>query len=113
MDAGAGVHQGVVVAGRQLERGASVPGALEEIDARNRREALQLLDGECQRTVDQPVDGQRVLRRIDRRDAVVVALKDQIRWRDRAIQIVHTSNPESSSRPIQHPNELNKNTYQY
>ena len=50
--------------------------------------AFEIREGELDRTIDEPVDEQRVLRRIDRRSAGVDACEVQIRRRDRARQRV-------------------------
>ena len=56
---------------------AAIRRALDEVDARHRRKALDVLHGQQQRPVDEAVDHQPVLLRIDRGAAAVVALEEQ------------------------------------
>ena len=67
---------------------AAVAGALEEVDARDRRQALQLVDAEHERAIDEAVNRQRVRRRIDLGHARVMPLEMQRRGRDDAVGVV-------------------------
>ena len=69
---------------RRAIRRASVARALDEVRARHRRKALEVGERELERTVDEAVNEQRVLRGIDRRRAGVDAREVEIRRRDRS-----------------------------
>ena len=65
-----------------------VAGALEEVDARHRREALQVVEGEHHRPLDHAVNQQRVAARIDVGDAAVMPLEVEVGGRDDAHQVL-------------------------
>ena len=67
---------------------AAVAGALEEVNARDGRQALQFVDAEDERAIDEAVNRQRVDRRIDLGDAGVMTLEVQRRGRDDAVGVV-------------------------
>ena len=67
---------------------AAVAGAFEEVDARDRRQPLQLLHGEDQRPIDHAVNGQRVPGRIDLGDTAMMPLEVQRGRRDDAVGLV-------------------------
>ena len=73
---------------RRAVRRASVARAFDEVRARDRRKALEIGERELDRPIDETVDEQRVLRRIDRRHAGVNAREVQIGRRDRAGEIL-------------------------
>ena len=66
----------------------AVAGAFEEVNARDRRQPLQLVDRERERSIDEPVDCERVHRRIDLRHARMMALEMERRGRDDAVGVV-------------------------
>jgi hypothetical protein len=61
---------------------------LEEVDPVDAREALEIGEREDQRLVDQPVDDQPVVLRIDLRDAAMMALEAEPVRRDDAVELV-------------------------
>ena len=67
---------------------AAVARAFHRANHRAAREAVQVVEGEDQRPIDHAVDQQRVLLRIDRGHAAVMALEVQIGRRDDAVEIL-------------------------
>src|SRR4051794_9713594 len=65
-----------------------VAGAFDEVNARLRGESPDVLHGEDQRLVDEPMQNQSMLRRVNIRDAAVMALIEQTVWRDDAVEIL-------------------------
>src|SRR4051794_21743551 len=65
-----------------------VAGAFNEVNARLRGESPDVLHGEDQRLVDEPMQNQSMLRRVNIRDAAVMALIEQTVWRDDAVEIL-------------------------
>ncbi len=76
--------------GRRLAVGFCVngiAGAFEEMDSRLRREAPDVLHGEDHRLVDEAMEHQPMLRRVDRGNAAVMPFVEQPVRRDNAVQI--------------------------
>ena len=67
---------------------AAIGRAFDEMDARYRWKAKDVLHGEQQRPLDEPVNHQLVLRRIDVGPARMVALEEQSIGRDDAVQFL-------------------------
>jgi hypothetical protein len=66
---------------------ARIARAFDEVNARNGREAPQLVHRELERPLDQPVEKELMLSGIDSGHAGVMALEMQRRRRDDAVQI--------------------------
>ena len=66
----------------------AVARAFEEVDARHGRETLQLVHREDERAIDEPVNRQRMRRRIQIGDAGMMAFEVQRRGRDDAVRVV-------------------------
>src|SRR5215212_2662328 len=71
---------------RPLQEG--IPGALQEVDHRDGREALEVVHREQHWTLDEPMHQQAMLRRVDRRDTTVVNLVPERIGGDHAVQIL-------------------------
>ncbi len=67
---------------------AGIGGAFQEMDAVDARQALDVLEREDQRLVDQAVQHQPVIVRIDLGDAAMMALEAQAVGRDDAVELV-------------------------
>jgi hypothetical protein len=65
-----------------------VAGTLEEVDARYRREADEIVHREDEGPLHQPVQHQPVLRRVDVRHATVLTLEDRAGGRDDTVQVL-------------------------
>ena len=65
-----------------------LPEHSRKMDARDRRQAADLVDGEDERAIDEAVDRQRVRRRIDLGDAGMMALEVERRRRDDPVGVV-------------------------
>ena len=85
---------------------AAVAGTLDEPDDRCAREPLQLREREDGRPIDHAVNQQRVLLRVDRWHATVMALEVEVGWRDDAIEILERSERRGPGRAEGHPRWL-------
>jgi hypothetical protein len=77
---------------------AAIGRAFEEVDPVFAREALQVLHGEDQRRVDQAVDHQPVIGRIDDRRAAMVTLEAQPVRRDDAVKLMQRREVDRGNR---------------
>src|SRR5262249_15539880 len=83
---------------RRLVQALAVPGALEEVDARDHRIAQQSIDGEDQRALHQAMDQQAMPAGIDLRYAAVVTLEVQAAGRDHAVERLEWRTRRSTAR---------------
>ena len=85
---------------------AAIGRAFDEMDARDLREAQDVLHGKKQRTLDEAMDHQSVLRRIDIGPSSMMALEEQPVRRDDAVQILQRRKADGRFRARSQPGNV-------